>query len=127
MCDNSKLKSQIHSQSYSGENSQLYNEPQQDSHSPQVTRELQPFIGIRQYTNHLSPQSTNPEFIKRSRLIYDRLCPELSKDYLGWYIAIEPDSSDVFLNANKALAQQEARQKHPERLICIFKVMASGV
>lgn len=126
MCDNPQSKSEFHSQSYGGENSQLHNKSQQDSHSLQVKRGLRPLIGIRQYTNHLSPKSANPGFIKRSRLIYDKLCPELSRDYLGWYIAVEPDSGEVFLNANKALAQQQARQKHPERLICTFKVTAAG-
>lgn len=92
-----------------------------------VKEEFRPFVGIRQYTNQFSPKLANPGFIKRSRLIYDALHPELIKDYAGWYITIEPDSGDYFLDANKAVAQQKARQKHPERLICTFQLRETKV
>ena len=45
------------------------------------------------------------------------------RDYPGWYIAIEPDSGDYFLNPNKAVAQQLACQKRSEQLICTFQLM----
>ena len=93
----------------------------------QVKKKLQPFVGIRQYTSQLSPKLANPGFIKRSRLIYNKLCPDLIKYYPGWYIAIEADSGNYFLNPNKAVAQQLARQKHPEQLICTFQLIATGV
>ncbi|OUL33637.1 hypothetical protein [Nostoc sp. 106C] len=85
-----------------------------------------PWTGIRQYTNQLSPKLANPGYIKSARQIYDRLRGELINNYSGWYVAIEPDSGDYFLNATKALAQQQARQQHPFRLICTFKLIATG-
>ena len=127
---------EVESQTSIFENAKPQNKPQQQSKVLQTLSESQklqlksalpPFVGIRQYTSQLSPKSANPEFIKRSRQFYNRLCPELIKDYSGWYIAIEPDSSDYFLNANKAVAQQLARQKYPERLICTFQLIATGV
>ena len=109
-----------------------HNKPQQGSQvlqtssasqELQVKKKLQPFVGIRQSTSQLSPKLANTGFIKRSRLIYNKLCLDLIKHYPGWYIVIEPDSGDYFLNSNKAVAQQLARQKHSEQLICIFQLM----
>ena len=115
---------QVESQTSTFENAKPHNNPQQQK--LQGKSALQPFVGIRQYTSQFSPKSANLDFIKRSRQLYNKLCPELIKDYSGWYIAIEPDSSDYFLNANKAVAQQLARQKYPERLICTFQLIATG-
>lgn len=84
---------------------------------------VRPFVGIRQHTNQLSPKLANPGYVKRARQIYERLYSELVKHYPSFYIAIEPDSGDYFLNSNKALAQQEAKQKHPSRLICTFQLI----
>lgn len=89
--------------------------------SAELKRESAPWVGIRQYTDKLSPQVANKGYIARSRQIYDQLCLEIDSYYTGWYVAIEPDSGDYFLNTNKALAQQQARQKHPQRLICTFQ------
>jgi hypothetical protein len=84
---------------------------------------VSPFMGIRQYTNQFSPKLANPGYVKRARQIYDRLHSELVNRYPGSYLAIEPDSGDYFINANKALAQQQAKQKHPSRFICTFKLI----
>ncbi|MBD2455529.1 hypothetical protein H6G80_15750 [Nostoc sp. FACHB-87] len=89
------------------------------SHTPIVS----PFVGIRKYTNQLSPKLATTGYIKRSRQIYERLYSELVKHYPGSYVAIEPDSGDYFLNANKVLAQKEAKEKYPARLICTFQVI----
>jgi hypothetical protein len=86
-------------------------------------QEKQPWVGIRQYTLQLSPKKANPGYIARARAIYDSLLNELTGNHPSWYIAIEPDSSDYFLNTDKKLAQQSARQKHPGRLICTFQLI----
>ena len=91
------------------------------------TMKASPFNGIRQYTNQLSPKLANPGYIARSRQIYDSICPYLSKNHPGWYVVIEPDSGDYFLNVDKDLAKNEARQKYPKRLFCAFKLITSGV
>lgn len=82
-----------------------------------------PWTGIRRYTNQFSPKKANPGYVARARAIYDNLFHELSGNYPGSYIAIEPDSGDYSLNADKGLAQQSARQKHPGRLICTFQLI----
>jgi hypothetical protein len=104
------------------ESSAVKNEQQPQKHS----LSSHPWAGIRQYTNQLSPKLANPGYIKTARQIYDRIRSELINSYSGWYVAIDPDSGDYFLNPDKALAQQQARQKHPARLICTFKLIATG-
>lgn len=103
-----------------------HNEIPQHSHELKKTSELRPWIGIRSLTNKLSPKLANPGYVARSRFIYSRLKNELSSNYSGWYLAIEPDSGDYFLNASKAIAQQQARHQHPLRLICTFQLDATG-
>jgi hypothetical protein len=97
-----------------------------EAKEPLLKGEVHPFVGIRQYTNAFSPKLANPGFIKRSRLIFDALHPKLIQDYYGWYIAIEPDSGEYFMDANKAVAQQKARQKYPERMICTLQLIEVG-
>ncbi len=93
-----------------------------NQHHPRENFQLvRPLVGIRQYTNQLSPKLANPGYVKTSRQIYDHLRVELINSYPDWYVAIESDSGDYFLNPNKALAQQQAKQKHPSRLICTFQ------
>lgn len=82
---------------------------------------ISPWAGIRRYTLQFSPKKANPGYVARARAIYDSLLHELTGNYPGWYVAIEPDSGDYFLNADKDLAQQSARQKHPSQLICTFQ------
>lgn len=94
--------------------------PNSDTNQHQPTN---PWVGIRQYTLQLSPKKANPGYIARARAIYDSLLSELISNYPRWYIAIEPDSGDYFLNVDKKLAKQKARQKHPGRLICTFQLI----
>ncbi|GAA6617875.1 hypothetical protein [Scytonema sp. NUACC26] len=101
-----------------------------DSHDSMKSR-LQnqntcPWVGIRQYTNQLSPKKANLGYVARARVIYDNHKSELSNYYPGWYVAIEPDSGDFFLDANKEVAQNQARTKHPSRLICTFQLNIVG-
>jgi hypothetical protein len=86
-------------------------------------QQTNPWVGIRQYTSQLSPKKANPGYIARARAIYDSLLDELIGNHPNWYIAIEPDSGDYFLNADKIIAKLSARQKHPGRLICTFQLI----
>jgi len=129
------IQPEVESQTSTFENAKPHNKPEQqskvlqtlsESQKLQIKSTLQPFVGIKKYTSQFSPKSANPEFIKRSRQLYSKLCSELIKDYSGWHVAIEPDSNDYFLNTNKAVAQQLACQKYPERMICTFQLIGAG-
>lgn len=98
-----------------------------EAKEPLLKGEFRLFVGIRQYTNAFSSKLANPEFIKRSRLILDALRPKLIQNYSGWYIAIEPDSGDYFMDASKAVAQHKARHKYPERMICTLQLIEKNI
>ena len=82
-----------------------------------------PWVGMRQYTNGFSSKKVNPGYIARARSNYNKLCSELSdKHGCSGYIAIESDSGEYFINANKEVAKRELAIKYPGKLICIFKL-----
>jgi hypothetical protein len=65
-------------------------------------------------------------FHKRCRDIFDRVAPELMKEYYNWYIAVEPDSGDYFIDENKEVASQKARDKYPHAVHCMFRLNEIG-
>ncbi|MDF5724147.1 MAG: hypothetical protein PUP91_27510 [Rhizonema sp. PD37] len=65
-------------------------------------------------------------FSQRCRAIFDRLLPELIDKYYGWYIAIEPDSGDYFIDVDEEVASLEARQKYPDIIHHMFGINETG-
>ena len=43
-------------------------------------------------------------FIKRCKPIFDRLKPELIKTHYNWYMAVEPDSGEYFIDKDDMVA-----------------------
>jgi hypothetical protein len=66
-------------------------------------------------------------FYHRCRAIFERVRPELIGEHYGWYIAVEPDSEEYFIDADKEIASQKARQKYPHTIHCLFCLDESGV
>ena len=105
--------------STNGQSEHSSNRNQQLKHS----RSRNPWVGIKKYTNEFSSKKASPGYIARARSIYNKLCSELNDSHTqSGYVAIEPESGEYFLNANKEIAQNEARAKHPGRLICTFQL-----
>ena len=113
------LKSVDNLASTNGQSEHFNNQNQQLNHS----RSRSPWVGIKKYTNEFSSKKASPGYIARARSIYNKLCSELNDNHTqSGYVAIEPESGEYFLNANKEIAQNEARAKHPGRLICTFQL-----
>ncbi|MCF4969599.1 hypothetical protein [Nostoc sp. CMAA1605] len=66
-------------------------------------------------------------FYERCWAIFERLKPEILDKYYGWYIAIEPDSGDYFIDQDKEVASKMAREKHPQVIHHIFGINETGV
>ncbi|MEL6166148.1 MAG: hypothetical protein AAFR37_21190, partial [Cyanobacteria bacterium J06628_3] len=102
-----------------GQSEHFNNQNQKSNHSGSRS----PWVGIKKYTNEFSSKKASPGYIARARSIYNKLCSELSdKHGCSGYIAIESDSGEYFINANKEAAQRELAIKYPGRLICTFKL-----
>lgn len=65
-------------------------------------------------------------FSKRCRVIFDKLLPELINKYYGWYIAIEPESGDYFIDEDKEAASLKARQKYPNNIHHMYGINETG-
>lgn len=66
-------------------------------------------------------------FHQRCWTIFEGLKPDILDKYYGWYIAIEPDSGDYFIDPDKEVASQKAREKHPDTIHHIFGINETGV
>ena len=67
------------------------------------------------------------EFRQRCQVIFERLKPDLIKTHYNWYIAIEPDSGDYFINQDEFLVAQIAHQKYPDAKLYVFRINETGV
>ncbi|MBW4611695.1 MAG: hypothetical protein KME21_00120 [Desmonostoc vinosum HA7617-LM4] len=66
-------------------------------------------------------------FQQRCRPIFDRLRPELIEKHYNWFIVIEPNSGDYFIDPDSLVAAQKAHEKHPQGRFFTFKLNETGV
>ncbi|MBD2139052.1 hypothetical protein H6F32_16065 [Anabaena sp. FACHB-1237] len=66
-------------------------------------------------------------FHQRCWAIFQRLLPELMQDYYNWYIAVEPDSGDYFVDQNMEVASKKAREKYRHVIHFLFRINETGV
>ncbi len=66
-------------------------------------------------------------FSERCWVIFERLKPEILDKYYGWYIAIEPDSGDYFIDQDQEVASKMAREKYPHVIHHIYGINETGV
>ncbi len=57
-------------------------------------------------------------FSRRCRAIFERVRPEYIEKNYGWYIAIEPDSGDFFIDKDIEVAHKQALQTMKLRKYC---------
>jgi len=65
-------------------------------------------------------------FACRCREIFWRIYPDLVKEHYDWFIYIEPDSGDYFLERERDIARQKAKQKYPDALLMAMCVNETG-
>ncbi len=65
-------------------------------------------------------------FYQRCRAIFDRVQPDLIKEKYDWFIVIEPDSGDYFIDPDDKVARTNAREKHPDKMRLIMRLNETG-
>jgi hypothetical protein len=65
-------------------------------------------------------------FYQRCRAIFERVRPNLIEEHYDWYIAIEPDSGDYFIDPEREVASQKASQQHPNAIHHMFAINETG-
>mgnify|MGYP006950265888 FL=1 len=63
---------------------------------------------------------------RRCRAVFDRVCPELITEHYDWYIAIDPNSGDYFVDQDKEQAHKKALQKYPDAIHYVFGLNETG-
>jgi len=65
-------------------------------------------------------------FAQHCRAIFDQVYPELVKEHYDWFIHIEPDSGDYFIDPDEEICFQKIRQKHPNARIMAMRLNETG-
>lgn len=65
-------------------------------------------------------------FGMRCKLVWQKVCPQLMKDHYNWFITIEPESKDYFVDAAFRSAYQKARHKYPHTQLATFRINETG-
>ncbi|WP_413201420.1 hypothetical protein [Nostoc piscinale] len=71
-------------------------------------------------------KAENEAFYQRCRAIFERVRPELIKEHYGWYIAIEPNSGDYFIDPENIQAHKKALENYPNADHCVFCINETG-
>jgi hypothetical protein len=68
-------------------------------------------------------------FGQRCRAIFDQVASQLIAEHYEWSIVIEPDSGDYFIDPDRKVCLQKAKQKHPTAILmemCLNETGACG-
>lgn len=71
-------------------------------------------------------EAENTIFHQRCRAIFNRVQPDLIKDYYNWFIIIEPESEDYFIDQNEVIAREKAQAKYPQKKCLIMRINETG-
>jgi hypothetical protein len=71
-------------------------------------------------------EAERKEFYQRCKPIFDKVKSELIETHYNWFVAIEPDSGDYFIDKDSSGASQQCRQKHPGKIPNIFRINETG-
>jgi hypothetical protein len=71
-------------------------------------------------------ESEREALYQRALPIFERLKPELIETHYNWYITIEPDSGEYFINQDRIKGALEARSKYPNHRLHTFRINETG-
>ena len=71
-------------------------------------------------------QAEDKIFATRCREIFRRVAPELRERYPDWYIIIEPNSGEYFLDPDEMTALQKAKEKYLTPMLYAMRLNETG-
>lgn len=71
-------------------------------------------------------KAENEEFFQSCREIFERVSPELIKNHYNWYIHIEPNSGEYFIDSDEEISFQKAKDKHPNAVLMAMRLNETG-
>ncbi|NER37579.1 MAG: hypothetical protein F6J93_27050 [Oscillatoria sp. SIO1A7] len=72
-------------------------------------------------------QAEREAIYQRCKVTFDSLQPELIKTHYNWFIAVEPESGEYFIDRNQLTAAHIAHEKHPNAKLHVFRINETGV
>jgi hypothetical protein len=63
---------------------------------------------------------------QKSRVVFEQLRPQLIDNHYNWFMIIEPNSGDYFIDPDEEVAAQKARQKYPSGWLVTFRLNQTG-
>jgi len=64
--------------------------------------------------------------MKRCDEIFEAAKPKLIDDYYDWFMVIEPESGDYFIDKDDKVAIQKAREKHQDTWCAVYGINETG-
>lgn len=72
-------------------------------------------------------EAESEAFYQRCKPIFDKVKAELIDTHYNWYVTVEPDSAEYFIDKNLLVAWQKCHDKHPGKLHHTFQINETGV
>ncbi|MFE1747043.1 hypothetical protein [Coleofasciculus sp. H7-2] len=63
---------------------------------------------------------------QRYREIFAQVSPQLINDHYNWFMIIEPNSGDYFIDIDEEIAVQKAREKYPTGMVGVMRLNETG-
>ncbi|KAF3889134.1 MULTISPECIES: hypothetical protein [Nostocales] len=64
--------------------------------------------------------------VKRYREIFEQASSQLIQDHYNWFIVIDPQSGDYFIDPGEEVAVHKARLKYPNGMVGIMRLNETG-
>jgi hypothetical protein len=71
-------------------------------------------------------KAENEAIYQHCKGIFERVKPEYVQTHYNWFIAIEPNSEEYFIDKDEDVATQRLCQKHPQAIPVLFKINETG-
>nr|WP_254921494.1 hypothetical protein [Nodularia sp. NIES-3585] len=59
---------------------------------------------------------------QKARVIFEQVSPQLINEHYNWFIVIEPNSGDYFIDPDENAADKKAREKYPTGWLVTFRL-----
>ena len=71
-------------------------------------------------------EAEDEEFGKRCREIFNRVYPQLVENHYDWFILIELESGDYFIDLDEAITSRKGHEKHPQAVMLMMRLNETG-
>ncbi|GAA6621164.1 hypothetical protein [Scytonema sp. NUACC26] len=72
-------------------------------------------------------EAEREEFYQRCKPIFDKVSSELIETHYNWFVAVEPDSGDYFVDKDLELASLRCLEQHPTKIHYSCRINETGV